>query len=59
MGERSISITRRVSFRSGSQDLEAYLTHPEGERPFPGVVVIHEVLGLNYNLKSIATSDAQ
>lgn len=34
--------TRMVSFRSGNQDLEAYLAHPEGEGPFPGVMVIHE-----------------
>ncbi len=43
-----------VSFRSGNANLDAYLARPEGEGPFPGVVVIHEAFGLNDNIKSIA-----
>ena len=43
-----------VSFQSGDQRLEAYLARPEGEGPFPGVVVIHEALGLNDNIKDIS-----
>src|SRR5919199_3173878 len=46
--------TRMVSFRSGDENLEAYLAQPEGEGPFPGVVIIHEIFGLNDNIKSIA-----
>src|SRR4051794_28175356 len=50
--------TRMVSFRSGDENLEAYLAQPEGEGPFPGIVVIHEAFGLNDNIKSIANSFA-
>ena len=45
---------RMVSFRSGDENLEAYLAQPEGEGPLPGVVIIHEAFGLNDNIKSIA-----
>ena len=34
--------------------LDAYLVQPEGNGPFPGVVVIHEILGLNDNMRDIA-----
>ena len=44
---------RTVSFRSDNQNLEAYLARPEGEGPFPGVVVIHEAFGLNHDIKDI------
>ena len=43
-----------VSFHSGNRQLEGYLARPEGEGPFPGIVVIHEVFGLNENMKDIA-----
>jgi carboxymethylenebutenolidase len=44
-----------VTFPSSAakRDLEGYLAHPEGEGPFPGVVVIHEAFGLNENIKEI------
>ena len=49
-----MTTTQMVSFQSGDQRLEAYLALPEGEGPFPGVVVIHEALGLNDNIKDIS-----
>jgi carboxymethylenebutenolidase len=49
-----MATTQMVSFQSGDQRLEAYLARPEGEGPFPGVVIIHEALGLNDNIKGIA-----
>jgi carboxymethylenebutenolidase len=49
-----MATTQMVSFQSGDQRLEAYLARPEGEGPFPGVVIIHEALGLNGNIKGIA-----
>ena len=49
-----MATTQMVSFQSGDQRLEAYLARPEGEGPFPGVVIIHEALGLNDNIKDIA-----
>src|SRR6266536_3214214 len=43
-----------TSFQSGSRQLEGYLARPEGDGPFPGVVVIHELFGLNENIRDIA-----
>jgi carboxymethylenebutenolidase len=31
----------------------AYLALPDGEGPFPGIVVIHEIFGLNDNIREI------
>jgi carboxymethylenebutenolidase len=47
-------LTQMVSFLSGDERLEAYLARPEGDGPFPGVVIVHEALGLNENIKDIA-----
>jgi carboxymethylenebutenolidase len=46
--------TAAVAFASGKSTLEAYLTTPEGAGPFPAVVVIHEIFGLNDNIRDIA-----
>ena len=43
-----------VSFSSGNLRLNGYLAYPEGDGPFPGVIVIHEIYGLNDNIKDIA-----
>lgn len=43
-----------VVFSSRATRLDAYLARPDGEGPFPGVVVIHEIHGLNENIKEIA-----
>jgi carboxymethylenebutenolidase len=43
-----------VSFPFGTTQLEGYLARPEGDGPFPGVVVIHEIFGLNENIRDIA-----
>ena len=40
--------------RASGQPMEAYLALPYGEGPFPGVVVIHEIFGLNENIRQIA-----
>ncbi len=46
--------TAATSFPTGSARRDAYLARPEGAGPFPGVVIIHEVYGLNENIKDIA-----
>jgi carboxymethylenebutenolidase len=46
--------TQTVSFSSGKATLEAYLATPDGAGPYPGVVVIHEIFGLNDNIRDIA-----
>jgi carboxymethylenebutenolidase len=44
-----------VAFPGAStSQLAGYLARPEGDGPFPAVVVIHEVFGLNENIKDIA-----
>src|SRR5689334_433573 len=43
-----------ISFPLGSTTRSAYYARPEGNGPFPGVIVIHEIFGLNENIKDIA-----
>lgn len=49
-------VTQTISFPTdtGTGQLNGYLAYPEGSGPFPGVVVIHEIFGLNDNVKDIA-----
>lgn len=43
-----------ISFPLGTTMRSAYYARPEGTGPFPGVIVIHEIFGLNENIKDIA-----
>lgn len=43
-----------VSFPAATTQLGGYLVYPDGDGPFPGVVIIHEAFGLNENIKDIA-----
>src|SRR5450432_3736738 len=43
-----------VTIHSKGSTFEGYMARPEGEGPFPAVVVIHEIFGLNENIKDIA-----
>jgi carboxymethylenebutenolidase len=46
--------TSRVTVpRVAGQPMGAYLALPDGEGPFPGIVVIHEIFGLNDNIREI------
>jgi carboxymethylenebutenolidase len=47
-------VAHMTTFRSESHQLEGYLARPEGDGPFPGIVIIHEAYGLNENMKDIA-----
>ncbi len=47
-------VTQMISYQSGNAHHEAYLARPEGEGPFPAILVIHEIFGLNENIKDIA-----
>lgn len=38
----------------GTQGLNGYLAQPASDGPFPGVVVIHEIFGLNDDIRRIA-----
>jgi carboxymethylenebutenolidase len=46
--------TQTVSFEGDRDRLQGYIARPEGEGPFPGVVIIHEAFGLNENMQDIA-----
>lgn len=45
--------TRDVTFPFGSESRVAYLARPSGDGPLPGVVVIHEIVGLNENIRDV------
>ena len=45
---------RDISSVSNGHPLNGYYASPPGSGPFPGVVVIHEIFGLNDNIKDIA-----
>lgn len=45
---------QQITFPSGAQTLAGYLARPETPGPHPALVVIHEVYGLNENIKQIA-----
>lgn len=45
------TITENVTFSSGENQLEGFFARPEGDGPFPGLVVIHEIFGLTEDTK--------
>lgn len=49
-----MTLEQMLTFPSGNEQLEAFLARPEAETPVPGIVVIHEIFGLNDNIKDIA-----
>jgi carboxymethylenebutenolidase len=52
-------VAQMTQFLSENRQLEGYLARPEGEGPFPGIVVIHEAYGLNENMKDITRRFAE
>ncbi|MGI9148871.1 MAG: dienelactone hydrolase family protein [Chloroflexota bacterium] len=42
-----VDLSERAAALSGSQPLRGYLVEPSGSGPWPGVVMIHEVFGLD------------
>ena len=46
--------TAAITFPSGKETLAGYLARPQGAGPFPGLIVIHEIYGLNENIQDIA-----
>jgi carboxymethylenebutenolidase len=47
-----------IKYKSGNDSVHAYLAMPEGEGPFPGLIVIHEWWGLTDWIKNNADSFA-
>jgi carboxymethylenebutenolidase len=50
--------TMNISYKSGNDTVHAYLAIPEGDGPFPGLIVIHEWWGLTDWIKNNADSFA-
>jgi carboxymethylenebutenolidase len=48
------SSTVSVPRANGKGMMESFFANPDGAGPFPGVVVIHEIFGLNDNIREIA-----
>ncbi len=53
------SATVSVPRANGKGTMESFLVKPEGMGPFPGLVVIHEIFGLNDNIRGIANRFAE
>lgn len=49
-----VQVAQTISFPSGTAQLPGYFVRPEGQGPFPGMIIIHEIGGLNENIKDIA-----
>jgi len=58
LGEPSVSTiqTETVIYHN---ETSGYLAQPEGEGPFPGLILIHEWWGLNDNIRDLAEDFAQ
>ncbi len=46
-----VNLTERSERRGGSVPLHGYLALPSGQGPWPGVVVLHEIFGLDANAR--------
>ena len=53
------SSTISVPRANGRGAMESFLVKPDGLGPFPGLVVIHEIFGLNDNIRGIASRFAE
>lgn len=47
-------MTATVTIPGGTTGLNAYVAQPAGDGPFPGLIVIHEIFGLNDDIRGIA-----
>ncbi len=53
------SSTVSVPRANGKGEMASFLAKPEGAGPFPGLIVIHEIFGLNDNIRGIASRFAE
>ena len=51
--------TVSVPRANGKGEMDSFLAKPDGAGPFPGVIVIHEIFGLNDNIREIAGQFAE
>lgn len=43
-----------IKYRGSTGDIDAYLVMPEDSSPHPGIVLIHEIFGLNDHIRDVA-----
>src|SRR6187455_1471728 len=55
----SFASEEMVSFKSGTDNVSAFLAKPEGPGPFPAVIVLHEWWGLDAWMKDQARALAK
>jgi carboxymethylenebutenolidase len=55
----ALAAAEQVTYRSGAETVKGYLARPEGEGPFPGIIVIHEWWGQNDWVKERARALAR
>ncbi len=46
-------VTERVSFPANGEEMPGYLARPEGDGPFPGVIVVQEWWGLDDHIQDV------
>ena len=46
-------LTERVSFPANGEEMPGYLARPEGDGPFPGVIVVQEWWGLDDHIQDV------
>lgn len=51
--------TRWVKVPNGDLQIDAYLAEPVGDGPFPGIIVIQEIFGVNSHIRSVTERIAQ
>ncbi|MEP6895205.1 MAG: dienelactone hydrolase family protein [Chloroflexota bacterium] len=51
--------TVSVPRANGKGGMDSFLAKPDGAGPFPGVIVIHEIFGLNDNIRDISRQFAE
>ncbi len=51
--------TKQVQVKNGDLSIDAYLASPTGEGPFPGIIVIQEIFGVNDHIRDVARRIAQ
>lgn len=47
-------VTDKVSYKVGKDETPAYLARPQGNGPFPAVIVVSEVFGLHAHIEDVA-----
>ena len=52
----SVVVVPRANNKGG---MDTFLAKPEGAGPFPGVIVVHEIFGLNDNIRQISREFAE